>query len=237
MRGSVHASTAKEGGKGGPADGGNDEGVAEGRTDIGFEKGSEVDVKESADPKNPDLQDPTFWEVMEDLTYHARVQDFTAEVGMRTDFASVPRAFIWFLPRYGRYTKAAILHDHLWGEAVPRNITRVEADRIFRQAMRLLEVTFLRRWIMWAAVRWGALVKEDGREGWLKESPRVILITVLAAPILFPPALLVVGALVLFWAIEWIVYVPLKFAERSKTRPGQPTPKQANRPHFPWKSA
>ncbi len=205
--------------------------------EIGFEKGSEVDVKESADKKDPNLQDPKFWEVMKDLTYHARVQDFTAEVGMRTDFASVPRAFIWFLPRYGRYTKAAILHDHLWGEEVPGRITRVEADRIFRQAMRLLKVTFLRRWIMWAAVRWGALVKKDGRDGWLKESPRVILITVLAAPILFPPALLVVGALVLFWSIEWIVYVPLKFVEKSKTRPGQPTPKQANRPHFPWKSA
>jgi hypothetical protein len=27
-----------------------------------------------------------------------------------TDFASIPRVFVWFLPRYGRYTLAAIYH-------------------------------------------------------------------------------------------------------------------------------
>jgi Protein of unknown function (DUF1353) len=55
---------------------------------------------------------------------------------METDFASVPRVFVWFLPRYGRYTKAAILHDYLWREAVPAGKLRLaEADVIFRHAM------------------------------------------------------------------------------------------------------
>jgi hypothetical protein len=92
---------------------------------------------------------------MKEITYHARNRDFVVQVGKRTDFASVPRMFVWLLPRYGRYTKAAILHDHLWGEEVPRTITRLEADGIFRQAMRELKVPFLRRWLIWAAVRWG----------------------------------------------------------------------------------
>ncbi len=207
-----------------------------GEREVGFEKGSEVQVKESADRKNPELQDPKFWEVMKEITYHARSRDFTVERGMRTDFASVPRAFVWFLPRYGRYTRAAILHDHLWREEVPHTISRIDADGIFRQAMRQLEVPFLRRWIMWAAVRWGALATRDGRRGWLKEAPRVILITVLVAPILIVPAMLVMAALLLFWALEWIVYLPLRLVEKSKTRPGEPTPKQANRPQFPWKT-
>jgi Protein of unknown function (DUF1353) len=204
---------------------------------LGFEKGSEVDVKEAPDKNNPELQDPKFWEVLKPITYHARALDFTAEVGMLTDFASVPRMFVWLLPRYGRYTKAAILHDHLWGEEVPHTISRRDADGIFRQAMRQLEVPFLRRWIMWAAVRWGALVTPDGRRGWLKEAPRVALITVLAAPIVFPPAVLVMVALVLFWGIEWIVYVPLRLVEKTKARPGRPVPKHTNRPQFPWKTA
>jgi hypothetical protein len=144
--------------------------------------------------------------------------------------------FVWLLPRYGRYTKAAILHDHLWGEEVPRTISRRDADGIFRQAMRQLEVPFLRRWIMWAAVRWGALVTPDGRRGWLKEAPRVLLVTILAAPIVFPPAVLVMVALVLFWGIEWIVYVPLRLVEKAKSRPGRPVPKRTNRPLFPWKT-
>jgi hypothetical protein len=204
---------------------------------VGFERGSEVEVKEAADRKDPNLQDPKFWEVMKEITYHARTGEFTVERGMRTDFASVPRVFVWFLPRYGRYTKAAILHDHLWGEEVPRNISRIDADGIFRQAMRQLEVPFLRRWIMWGAVRWGALATEDGRHGWLKEAPRVFLVTAVAVPIVLPPAAVVMVALVLFWGIEWLVYLPLKLVESWKTRQGQPTPKQANRPHFPWRTA
>jgi hypothetical protein len=205
--------------------------------ELGFEKGTEVDVREAKDPRRPGLQDAASWELMREITYHARTRDFTAERGMRTDFASVPRAFVWFLPRYGRYTKAAIIHDHLWREQVPHTITRIEADGIFRQAMRQLEVPFLRRWIMWAAVRWGALATEDGRHGWLKEAPRVILVSILAVPIVVPPAVVVLVALTLFWVIEWIVYLPLKLVERSKAAPGRAAPKQANRPHFPWKTA
>lgn len=211
--------------------------ASRGEDQLGFEKGSEVDVKEAPDKDNPDLQDPKFWEVMKPITYHARTRDFTVECGMRTDFASVPRAFVWLLPRYGLYTKAAILHDHLWQQEVPGAISRIDADGIFRQAMRQLEVPFLRRWIMWAAVRWGALTRKDGRRGWLREAPRVIVITILAVPIVFPPALLVMAGLALFWAIEWIVYVPLKLVEKLKEKPGRPAPKQAYRPRFPLKMA
>ena len=98
--------------------------------------------------------------------------------------------------------------------------------------MRQLEVPFLRRWIMWTAVRWVSLFKRKDRAGWLKDAPLVLLISILALPIVFPPAILVMVSLVLFWGIEWIVYPFLKLAERSKGADG----KKANRPHFPFKT-
>lgn len=92
------------------------------------------------------------WKTPRTLTYHATTEDFEVPAHQGTDFASVPRVFVWFIPRYGRYTKAAILHDYLCRQYVPSGrISRIDADGIFRQAMRELGVPFLRRWIMWAA--------------------------------------------------------------------------------------
>jgi len=190
--------------------------------DLGFDKDSKVNVKEVPDKQDHDLPDPKFWELTKPITYRARRDDFTAAPPMHTDFASVPRMFGWFLPRYGRYTKAAILHDHLWQVEVEKGpITCREADGILRQAMRQLEVPFLRRWIMWTAVRWVSLFKRKDRAGWLKDAPLVLLISILALPIVFPPAILVMVSLVLFWGIEWIVYPFLKLAERSKGADGK----------------
>ena len=138
--------------------------------------------------------------------------------------------FVWFIPRYGRYTKAAILHDYLCSVCVPaRRVSRIEADGIFRQAMRELGVPFLQRWIMWAAVRWGALTKGDGREDWWKEAPRVVLITVLALPVVAPPAIVIAVALLAYWVVELLAWVPLKLTQRAKLRRGKPA-KKVNAP-------
>jgi len=200
---------------------------------LGFDKDSKVDVKELPDKKDHDLPDPKFWELTKPITYRARKHDFTVAPPMHTDFASVPRMFVWFLPRFGRYTKAAILHDHLWQvEVRDKKITRRDADGIFRQAMRQLEVPFFRRWIMWAAVRWASLLKKEDRQGWLKDAPLVGLISILALPFVLPPGILIMVSLLLFWAVEWIVYPFLKLAERAKGAEG----KKANPPHFPFKT-
>ena len=200
---------------------------------LGFDTSSKVEVKEVPDPKNPDLPDSKFWELRQRIIYHARRGDFEADPPMHTDFASVPRMFVWFLPRYGRYTKAAILHDHLWSKEVPAGrITRRDADGMFRQAMRTLEVPFLRRWIMWTAVRWVSLFKRADRSGWLRDSPLILLLTLLAAPFIVPAGLVVMASLVLFWGVEWIVYPFLKLAESVKGTKG----KKAYPPHFPLKT-
>jgi hypothetical protein len=66
-----------------------------------------------------------------------------------TDLASVPRFLTWLVPRYGRHTLAALLHDHL--QDVP-TVTGEQADELFRDAMGDTEVPLLRRWLMWSAV-------------------------------------------------------------------------------------
>jgi hypothetical protein len=85
-------------------------GHARSERQLGFAPGSKVDVREL------EGQD---WETLRALVYHATTEDFEVPVGEHTDFASVPRVFVWFIPRYGRYTKAAILHDYLCSKVVP----------------------------------------------------------------------------------------------------------------------
>ena len=100
-----------------------------------------------------------------------------------TDLASVPRALTWLFPRYGTYTKAAVLHDYLChhfgtesldvyparsevadaaaGPVEPRTLEledRSDADEIFRLVMHELGVPWARRWVMWSAVTWATLL-------------------------------------------------------------------------------
>jgi Protein of unknown function (DUF1353) len=98
-----------------------------------------------------------------------------------TDLASVPRSLTWLIPRYGMYTKAAVLHDYLCQTAGKETIAvyptptaraacagpdepvlitledRSDADEIFRLAMTELGVPWARRWLMWSAVSWATL--------------------------------------------------------------------------------
>lgn len=155
--------------------------------------------------------DDARWILWEPFTYVGATDTFTVPRGMCTDFASVPRPVVWYLPSYGPYTLAAILHDHLWRDlAATAQLRYVDADGIFRRAMRELGVAFFHRWAMWAAVRWAALAKPGGREGWLDEAPRVLLVTVVALPFTAVPIVAVVAALTQLFVLEVLLWVPLR---------------------------
>ncbi len=198
---------------------------AAGTSTLGFSPGSTVDVRQVDD------QD---WVTLRALTYQAKAEEFEVPVHERTDFASVPRVFVWFIPRYGRYTKSAILHDYLCSVAVPAGrISRIDADGIFRQSMRELGVPFLRRWIMWAAVRWGALTNPAGRADWRKEAWRVATVTVVALPVVAPAAAVIVITLPVFYLIELLAWIPLK-ASRSVRKGHRRPAKTVNKPTLRW---
>ncbi|HEY1347234.1 MAG TPA: DUF1353 domain-containing protein [Streptosporangiaceae bacterium] len=196
------------------------------RRQPGFAPGSTVDVRQVSD------QD---WETLRTLTYYATDEDFEVPLHKRTDFASVPRTFVWFIPRYGRYTKAAILHDYLCSvEVRDGRIDRIDADGIFRQAMRELGVPFLRRWIMWAAVRLGALTTPAGRKRWWAEAWRVALVAAVALPIVAPAAVVIVLTLPVFYLVELLAWIPLKVVHGIRENRHQPA-KTVNRPTLRWK--
>src|SRR5215510_2807707 len=153
---------------------------------IGFPESEFVDVRAVDDRR---------WDVLAAIDYQAKRDRYTVPRGERTDFASVPRPFVWFIPAYGRYTKAAILHDHLCRLAREGTFNRRDADGVFRQAMRTLGVPFLRRWIMWAAVRWGALGTVEGRRDWIEDAWLVLPITLVVLPLVAPSALLIIATL------------------------------------------
>jgi hypothetical protein len=164
--------------------------------------------------------DDEMWELTHDLVYRGRSDEITVPSGFPTDFASVPRPFWWFVPRAGRHTKASVLHDFLCrrGAQLEPPIRRSDADGIFRRTMREAGVDALRRWIMWAAVRWAHFGLF--RDGGVGETIGVLGITLLAIPFLLPGAAVVVASLVVFWVLRLITYVIARFGGSA----GEPLP-------------
>ena len=190
----------------------------------GFDDGARIVVQQHDDER---------WIVWEPFRYRAAHDTYTVPSGMCTDFASVPRPFVWYLPRYGPYTLAAVLHDHLWRDLAANGaLSYADADGIFRRAMRELGVPFLHRWLMWGAVRWGALVKPGGREGWSQDAPRVLLLTLVALPVMAAPVAAILGAMLQLFLLELLLWVPLRVHEWGVRLLGRTPAKEVVRPRL-----
>jgi hypothetical protein len=168
------------------------------------------------------------WEVVKPLKYQGSSDLFVVPSGSPTDFASVPPIFRWLIPRSGRRTKAAVLHDYLWRPDPPK-CSRSDADGIFRRTLHEANVPFLRRWLMWAAVRIVSLWKSRFSDGY-PDIPRVLLV------IFFPGAFVVAGGLVVlllllgFAALELLAGLPLMILRRF----GMSSLKAVRRPSVLW---
>jgi hypothetical protein len=174
-------------------------------------------VRQSCDDPETDEQ-WNLWTTTEAITIEAD-EWLTVPAGFPTDLVSVPNAFSWFVPRAGRYARAAVLHDHLWKLADNKQYNRRNADRQFRFALRNAEVPLLRRWIMWAAVRLGSIViKRDAGNGTWKDLPGIIALALIALPFVGPPALVILPATYAFGLLEKAIhYVTPKKGEQQET--------------------
>jgi hypothetical protein len=176
---------------------------------VPFSQDTEVVVR-SFDDNNFELTQP--------LRYQTRDRVIEAPVGMVTDFTSWPRVFASLLPPFSQYSKPGVLHDYLWRVGVPHEwISPVEADAIYRDALREVGVAFVHRWILWAAARWGALTREHGQTGWWRESWRVMLVTAALFPILLPLTFINALTFAVFNIVELILWVPTKVAVRLRS--------------------
>lgn len=147
-------------------------------------------------------EDADTWSLLRPLVYRGSTDTWTVPAGFRTDFASVPRALVWLAPRFGTFTPAAILHDWLCEDGIEQGVHPVDVDGVFRRVMRELGVPVLLRWLMWCGVRWGALETPRRRRGWWRTAPLVLAISVLAAPLVVPPGLVILVALHVYAAVE-----------------------------------
>lgn len=78
--------------------------------------------------------------------------EIVVPAGFDTDYASIPRIFWSIYPPDGSYAPAAVVHDWLYWS---QDFTRDESDRVFYEAMTALGVPWLRRQIIYRAVRLG----------------------------------------------------------------------------------
>lgn len=76
--------------------------------------------------------------------------------GYVTDFASIPSAVHFIISPFGKHAEAAVIHDWLYTLGTPGDRKgRRMADKAFVKALRLLEVHWIKRQIMYWAVRLG----------------------------------------------------------------------------------
>ena len=126
------------------------------------------------------LPDGKNWVIIKDFGYDVGKEDsgnkINVPIGFITDFASVPRFLWWFIPRWGKYGNAAVIHDYCYWE---QQYNRKEVDNIFREGMEVLRVENARIFILHWAVRlfgymaWGKnrRMKDRGFKKVLKPLP------------------------------------------------------------------
>ncbi len=84
-------------------------------------------------------------------------REFVVPDGMPTDLASVPFLFSWLVARYGRHTRAGLVHDSFMRTREGRKYPRKFADWVFYRALEDPPPgekvgSWTRHQLMWAAV-------------------------------------------------------------------------------------
>lgn len=119
----------------------------------------QIDSDEEYQPVLRQINERQF-ALVEGFRYAGRAGSYTVrrEDLPQTDLTSVPWFLRWFIGKYGRHTRASLLHDHL-----VRTIDRTKADDVFRVTLEELDVALVRRMIMWSAVTLSSRFGSGGR--------------------------------------------------------------------------
>ena len=165
--------------------------------------------------------DDTTWRLLSPITYYGSSEAWSVPSGFLTDFASAPRVTAWLVPRTGAYTAAAVVHDWLCSVAVVEGwISPSDADGVFRRILGEQGVRPVLRWCMWSGVRWGALLNRTRRPGWWHDAPKVILVSLVAAPLLLPAGIGVGFGWLCYRIAEWLGSAIAEFRQDKEDRHG-----------------
>ena len=74
--------------------------------------------------------------LLDDYVYSINGYDIKVFRGFVTDGASVPKSLQWLYNPYGKYIKAAVIHDYLYSVYNNTGINRTLADKIFKHIMK-----------------------------------------------------------------------------------------------------
>ena len=96
-----------------------------------------------------DTRLPTVWE----LQAHYVRNGVVVPLGFKWDGASVPKYARSILPRWGDYSGAALVHDYMYSTECIEIKDRSKADKIFLNNMKEDGVSYIRRKLMYYAVR------------------------------------------------------------------------------------
>jgi hypothetical protein len=92
------------------------------------------------------------WRLVEPFKYEDEDHAIFVPGGFVTDFASIPRGLWNIFPPWGKYGKAAIVHDYLY--RTKGQTSKRTADLIFLRGMEVLEVPKWKRKVMYWAVKY-----------------------------------------------------------------------------------
>ena len=99
------------------------------------------------------IPEKNLWRTDRELVYYIDKEGgekIVVPKGFITDLASVPWPASLIIPKSGRFNSAAVLHDFLY---FTKLFSRKKSDLIFYQAMQVLGVPLLKRWLMHKSVR------------------------------------------------------------------------------------
>jgi len=104
------------------------------------------------------LDDERKWELYEDFEYHIGTypskQIIKVKKGFKTDLASVPRVLLpFFNPLQTKYAKPALVHDWLYAKKDSSIQDRKLADKIFLEAMSVMQAPKMTKYTIYGAVR------------------------------------------------------------------------------------
>lgn len=88
------------------------------------------------------------WKLIKNFKVNTSLGTIVVPKGKITDLASTPRILWIILPPFGRYTQAAVTHDHLYGI---NKYSRKDCDKTFYELM-----------IRYGTYKWKALIMYYG---------------------------------------------------------------------------